>query len=96
MKLAVVGDEIGTSIQEQIESLKKANNVNVELFYLRGGLDFNKLTGLKKKVLQFVGNMMEKEENAENQEMIKLFKDGVNYVSDENLEPMVKYINSNL
>ena len=47
-------------------------------------------------MLQFVGNMMEKEENAENQEMIKLFKDGVNYVSDENLEPMVKYINSNL
>ena len=37
-----------------IESLKNANKVNVELFYLRGGLDFNKLTGLKKKVLQFV------------------------------------------
>ena len=81
--------------KKYIESLKKANKVNVELFYLRGGLDFNKLTGLKKKVLQCVGNMMEKEENAENQEMIKLFKDGANYVSDENLEPMVKYINSN-
>ena len=79
-----------------IESLKNANKVNVELFYLRGGLDFNKITGLKKKVLQFVGNMMEKENKAENQEMIKLFKDGANYVSDENLEPMVKYINSNL
>ena len=31
MKLAVVGDEIGTSIQEQIESLKKANISNIEL-----------------------------------------------------------------
>lgn len=79
-----------------IESLKKANNVDVELFYLRGGLDFNKLTGLKKKLLQFVENMMEKEDKAENQEMIKLFKDGGNYVSDENLKPMLKYIDSNL
>ena len=79
-----------------IESLKKANNVNVELFYLRGGLDFNKLTGIKKKVLQFVKNMMQKENNVENQEMIKLFKDGDNYVSDENLKPMLKYIDSNL
>lgn len=79
-----------------IESLKKANNVNVEFFYLRGGLDFDKITGIKKKVLQFVKNMMEKENNVENQEMIKLFKDGGNYVSNENLKPMIKYINSNL
>ena len=79
-----------------IESLKKANNVNAELFYLRGGLDFNKLTGIKKKVLQFVKNMMEKENNVENQEMIKLFKDGGNYVSNENLKPMIEYINSNV
>ena len=79
-----------------IESLKKANNVNVEFFYLRGGLDFNKLTGLKKKVVQFVGNMMAKENKAENQDMIKLFKDGGNYVSHENLKPMLNYINSKL
>ena len=31
MELAVVGDEIGTSIEEQIESLKKANISNIEL-----------------------------------------------------------------
>lgn len=79
-----------------IESLKKANNVNVEFFYLIGGLDFDKITGIKKKVLQFVKNMMEKENNVENQEMMKLFKDGGNYVSNENLKPMIKYINSNL
>ena len=47
-------------------------------------------------MLQFVGNMMEKENKTENQEMIKLFKHGANYVSDENLEPMLKYINDNL
>lgn len=31
MKLAVVADEIGTSIEEQIDSLKKANISNIEL-----------------------------------------------------------------
>lgn len=31
MRLAVVGDEIGTSIEEQIESLKKAGITNIEL-----------------------------------------------------------------
>lgn len=79
-----------------IESLIKTNKVTVNLFYLRGGLDYTKLTGLKKKVLQFVGDMMEKENKVENQEMIKLFKDGANYVSNENLEPMLEYINSKL
>ena len=77
-----------------IESLIQANKVNVKLFYLRGGLDLNKLTGLKKKVLQFVGNMMEKENKTENQEMIKLFKNGANYVSDKNLKPILEYINN--
>ena len=79
-----------------IESLRKTNKVNAELFYLRGGLNYNKITGLKKKVLQFVGNMMEKENKAENQEIIKIFKEGANYVSYENLEPMLKYVNSKL
>ena len=77
-----------------IESLIQANKVNVKLFYLRGGLDLNKLTGLKKKVLQFVGNMIEKENKTENQEMIKLFKNGANYVSDKNLKPILEYINN--
>ena len=31
MKLAVVGDEIGTSLQEQIESLKQANISKIEI-----------------------------------------------------------------
>ena len=79
--------------KDYIESLRQNNKVNVELFYLRGGLNLNKLTGLKKKVLQFVGNMMEKENKAENQEIVKLFKDGANYVSKENLKPILKYIN---
>ena len=66
----------------------------LNFFYLRGGLNFDKLTGLKKKLLQFVGNMMEKENKTENEEMIKLFKDGADYVSDKNLKPMLDFINN--
>ena len=40
--------------------------------------------------------MMEKENKVENQEIIKIFKEGANYVSYENLEPMLKYVNSKL
>lgn len=79
--------------KEYINSLKTANKLDSEMFYLRGGIDYNKLTGFKKKMLQFVGNMIEKENKLENQEMIKLFKNGANYVSEKNLEQLLTFIN---
>lgn len=79
--------------EEYINNLKKSNKLSYELFYLRGGIDYHKLTGFKKKMLKFVGNMMEKENKPENQEMIALFKTGVNYVSEKNLEPLLTFIN---
>lgn len=81
------------SEQNYINSLKIANKLNDEMFYLRGGIDYNKLNGFKKKMLQFVGNMIEKENKPENQEMIKLFKNGANYVSEKNLEQLLTFIN---
>ena len=80
--------------KEYIDSLKTANKLDKEIFYLRGGIDYNKLTGFKKKVLQFVGSMVEKENKTENKEMIELFKNGANYVSEKNLEQLLTFINS--
>ena len=34
--------------KNHIESLRKTNKVNAELFYLRGGLNYNKITGFLK------------------------------------------------
>jgi hypothetical protein len=81
--------------KEYIESLKKANGVTDNLFYLRGGIDLQKLTGIKKKLLQWVGKMMKKDNSIKNQEMIQLFTQGVNYVEKENLEEMITFLKFN-
>ena len=74
-----------------IEELKTANNVNIPLFYLRGGIDYAKLKGIKKKIVQMVGKVLEKQ-NPNNTELIELFKNGANYVSEENIKPMLEKI----
>lgn len=80
--------------KEYIDSLKTANRITDPLFYLRGGIDFQKLTGIKKKLLQWVGKMMEKDKSLENEEMIQMFKKGANYVAKENLNEMITFIKS--
>lgn len=74
------------------ESLRIANNLDKPFFYLRGGIDYKKLNGFFTKTLKMVGKAFEKEATQENQEMIQLFKEGGNYVSDDNIEEIVNYI----
>ena len=80
--------------ENYIKSLKKANKLDKDLFYMQGGLDYTKLKGIKRKMLQLVENVIEKDNKPENQEMIKIFKNGANFVSEKNLEPMVQFLNS--
>lgn len=75
-----------------IESLKTANKLDKELFYMQGGLDYTKLKGIKRKIFQLIGMAMEKDNKPENQEMIKIFKNGANFVTEDNLEPMIQFI----
>lgn len=76
---------------EYIEGLKKANNIVKPLFYLRGGIDYTKLKGIKKKIVQMVGKVLEKEDR-QNRELIEIFKNGANFVSEKNIEQMLKSI----
>ncbi|MCI6266643.1 MAG: hypothetical protein MR598_07365, partial [Erysipelotrichaceae bacterium] len=80
--------------ENYIKSLKEANKLDKGLFYMQGGLDYTKLKGIKRKMLQLVGNAMEKDNKPENQEMIKIFKSGANFVAEKNLEPMIQFLNS--
>lgn len=77
---------------EYIESLKNSNNIEGHFFYLQGGLDCKKLKGMKKKIIQMIGNVMEKENKEENQEMIKIFKNGANFVSEKNLDQVLEFL----
>ena len=43
---------------------------------MQGGLDYTKLKGIKRKMLQLVEIAIEKDNKPENQEMIKIFKNG--------------------
>ena len=76
-----------------IKCLKESNKLDKELFYMQGGLDYTKLKGIKRKMLQLIGHAMEKENKPENQEMIKIFKNGANFVNENNLEPIFQFIN---
>lgn len=76
-----------------IEELKRSNKIN-NLFYLRGGIDYSKLEGVKRKILNFVGNAMAKNE-PDNREMIELFQNGANYVSRTNLNEIIGFLNEN-
>lgn len=81
--------------EEYLKSLKDSNQIEQEnFFYLRGGIDYTKLKGIKKKVLQMVGSAMEKENKLENKELISVFKYGNNFVNEANLEPMIQYLKS--
>ena len=73
---------------EYIESLKKSNHLK-QVFYMRGGINYQKLKGFKKKILELVGKAMAKDED---QEMVKLFQNGANYVKLENLNEIITYI----
>lgn len=80
--------------ENYIKNLKESNKLDKDLFYMQGGLDYTKLKGIKRKMLQLVGNAMEKDNKPENQEMIKIFKSGANFVTEKNLEPMIQFLNS--
>lgn len=88
---------VGIYPEEELykKSLVERNKVDKEFFYLRGGLDYNKLSFCKRKLLQWIGKMIELGNKPEDQELIKLFKYGGNFVSESNLEPMVSYLETN-
>lgn len=78
---------------EYVKSLKEANRIDKAFFYMRGGLDYSKLKGFKRKVLQLVSKSMAKDSKPENRELSEIFKNGGTFVSESNLEPMLNYIN---
>lgn len=78
--------------EEYTQKLKMANKMDKPLFYLRGGIDYTKLKGLKRKLLKMVGKAIEQENKPEDKEMIEMFKKGANYVSENNLDEILKYM----
>lgn len=76
--------------EKYLEELKLGNQINKPFFYLRGGIDYSKLNGVKKRVVKIVGKTVPKEDK----ELSALFKNGGNFVKEENLEELIEFIKS--
>lgn len=76
---------------ENTEIVRKANKLEIPLFYLWGGLDNTKLKGINKIMLGIVRDSLIKENKPEYADAIEVFKNGGDFVSEENLTELVAY-----
>ena len=71
-----------------LNELKTANKIDKPLFYLRGGIDYQKLSLPKKILIKIVGKTI-KNPSEKTKEM---FSKGYSFVSLENLEEIIKFM----
>lgn len=76
---------------EYLNELKKANNIDKPLFYLRGGIDYSKLNVITKLIVKLASKTI-KHPDDKTKEM---FHKGHDFVSEKNIEEIIKYIQIN-
>lgn len=81
-----------TKSEENTNNLIKTNNIDKPLFYLQGGLDYNKLNWLKTKILHMVGKHLEKENSNQSTQLAKIFESGADFVTEENLKEIIEFL----
>lgn len=67
------------------------NKPDFPLFSLRGGLDYSKLKGMKKKLILMIRDNLVRENNPENEDFIKVLTNGGDFVSEENLTALLAF-----
>lgn len=87
--------------ERDIEDIKKANFTDDQLkmhhfFYLPGGVDFTKLKGLMKSMVNFFIRMIEKKKDKTPNEIAILegFKHPTHYVDKKYIDEIVEYVQS--
>lgn len=65
--------------------------MNQELFYLRGGINYAKLSKFDGRLLKIVGKAIAME-NPNDKAMIQLFVTGGSFMNKKQLKPMIDYI----
>lgn len=64
-------------------------------FYIQGGIDYNKLKGMKKIGLKIVASSIIKENKKENESIIDVLKNGGSLEKEESLDDIINYISEN-
>lgn len=74
--------------RDYLNTLKDANNIKLPFFYPRGGIDYSKLNFFFRKFLPIIGKDIAKDDK----ELLRLFKNGGNFVTKDNLKEIVNYL----
>ena len=82
-------------IEENIQDLIKANNLEIPLFYMQGGIDYSKLNKLYKKLLQAIGKTIENINDNVDKQIVEMFEKGKDFVCEENIKELADYIENN-
>lgn len=77
--------------QKYRDILKEANKMDKPLFYFRGALDLSKLRWLQRKLLQTIRTDLEKQKKPGTEEMIKVLRDGCDFISEDNLDEIIAF-----
>jgi len=91
---------VGMSVPDQktADELRKKHRIEgIGLFYLQGGFDISRLSGIYKFMMNQMIRMMEpallkKEDKTEaEEEYLKMIKEGGDFVNEENLRPVIEW-----
>lgn len=84
-----------------MKDLRAKNSIadDMPVFYLRGGMDFSKLTGVQKKMLMVFGNVLKKTvetgtdeaERKKAKELIKILDKGADFTDRMKLRPVIEW-----
>ncbi len=81
------------------ELIKNNKIETINFFYLRGGFDLSKLKGAKANLVKVLIKTLERDTQVkgckkEDRELLRIFKNGANFVDERNLAPILKFVNN--
>lgn len=92
---------ISETAESIIKELRAKNSIadDMPFFYLRGGMNFSKLTGIQKKMLMMFGNVLKKTaetgtdeaERKKAKELIKILDKGADFTDRMKLRPVIEW-----
>lgn len=87
--ICAVGDAAHT--EDYITFLKRRCKIDTPLFYLRGGIDLEKLNILHKLLIKLFVKILTLKKDTD-KEILDTYSKSINYVSKDNLKPIIDFV----
>lgn len=88
--ICTIGVGIAYNTKENSNKIIKLNNINEPFFYLQGGIDYSKVNKFMHFMFKLAGKMMKL--FSKDQELTKIYLEGGNFIKEENLNEIVKFV----